>query len=279
MSQATPRDGSQASALPTLLARLRASNEALATQFGAALTELLHIPARVALGGVDSIRYGRFVESLEAPACFFLIAAGPIDDRWMLDIEPAILHAMIDRLLGGDEDDQPPPNRPLTEVELRLAERLVRLFLDACQTAWKDSLELTLSILRAESNPKALRILPADETTALVAFELTVGRRSGPMRLCLPCRTLDCLGEQFHAASQDADAVVAVVLAETSIAAADLAGLRPGDIIATETPADAPAVVSIDGVDQFHAKPGVYQGRKAVRLIDPIARQNDGGNP
>jgi flagellar motor switch protein FliM len=65
-------------------------------------------------------------------------------------------------------------------------------------------------------------------------------------------------------------AEVSVRLTETSIAAAELADLRVGDIIATETDVNAPVLVSIDGVARFGGKPGVYQGRKAVRLTEAI---------
>ena len=66
-----------------------------------------------------------------------------------------------------------------------------------------------------------------------------------------------------------------VTLAETQIAAGELADLRVGDIIATETAADSPAIVSIEGAAKFRAKPGTYQGRKAVRLTE--AMENDEG--
>ena len=61
-----------------------------------------------------------------------------------------------------------------------------------------------------------------------------------------------------------------ITLAETPIAAAELADLRVGDIIATETAAGSPAVVSIDDVAQFRAKAGVCQGRKAVRITEAV---------
>ena len=63
-----------------------------------------------------------------------------------------------------------------------------------------------------------------------------------------------------------------VTLAETQISAGELADLRVGDIIATETAAEGPAIVSIEGTAKFRAKPGVFQGRKAVRLTE---RMND----
>jgi flagellar motor switch protein FliM len=58
-----------------------------------------------------------------------------------------------------------------------------------------------------------------------------------------------------------------------------LADLRVGDIIATETAVDSPATVSIDGAAAFLAKPGVYQGRRAVRFTAEVPQNADSKSP
>lgn len=263
---------------PHHLRRLRTLHEGLARDFGAALSALLRTPADVSLTGVDQLTYGQFVCNLETPACFYLLRADPWDDRLMLDIEPSILHPMIDRLLGGGGEEEPPPDRPLTEVELCLAARIVRLFLQECRHAWENVVDLKLDVLQVESNPRLLRVLPADELVILVGFELSVGELSGLMRFCLPCRAIQSVGDKLlpenpapiNRSIPSLLAEVRATLAETSITAAELADLCVGDIIATETAVDSPAMVSVQGVSKFHAKPGVYQGHKAVRLTETV---------
>ena len=272
------RDSQMQSLGPQQLRRLQTLHEGLALDFGAALSVLLRTPADVSLTGVDQLTYGQFVCNLETPACFYLLKADPWDDRLMLDIEPSILHPMIDRLLGGGGEDEPPPNRPLTEVELCLAARIVRLFLEECRRAWSSVVDLKLDVLQVESNPRLLRVLPADEGVILVGFELTVGELPGMMRFCLPCRAIESVGDKLlpenpapiNRPVSSSLAEVRATLAETPITAAELADLRVGDIIATETAVDSPAVVSVQGVSKFRAKPGVYQGHRAVRLTETV---------
>ena len=110
----------------------------------------------------------------------------------MFDIEPSIVYPMIDRLLGGGHENQPPPSRPLSEIELPLAARITRLFLQQLCLAWKNALDLDLKleVLQVESNPRLLRVLPADEMVVLVGFQLRIGDLRGMMRLCLPCRAM-----------------------------------------------------------------------------------------
>ena len=259
-----------------LVRRLRALHENLAATFAPALGSLLRTPGVTCVVSVDETTYGQFVGSLDTPACFYLLKADPWD-RLMLDIDPALLHPMLDRLMGGRGENEPLPDRPLTEIELCLAARIVRLFLQECRTAWAGVVDLQLDILQAESNPGRLRILPSDEAVVVVGFQLRLGELHGRMRLCLPRRSIDPIADKLlpegvlsSASLADPSLEVAVTLAATAITGRELSDLRVGDIIATEAEVGAPAVVSIAGTPAFRAKPGVFHGRKAVVILEEI---------
>ena len=262
---------------PQQLQWLRILHEGVARDFGAALSALLRTPVDVTLADLDRRTYGEFLDSLAAPACCHVLKTAPVEDRLLLDIEPSILYPMIDYLLGGggngDGLDVPFSSRPPSEIELRLTARIVQLFLEETCRAWKDMVDLTLDVLQVESNPRQLRVLPSDEAVVQVGFDLAVGHQRGMMRLCLPCRAIARMSEESAArndATPDAAIELAVTLAETQIAGDELDDLRPGDIITTETASDSVAVVSIKGRVRFRAKPGMYQGRRAIRITEPI---------
>ena len=61
---------------------------------------------------------------------------------------------------------------------------------------------------------------------------------------------------------------VVVELATTTITTADLLDLRVGDIIASEKDVNDPLLVSVEGKPKFHAAPGQYKGRKAIRILE-----------
>jgi flagellar motor switch protein FliM len=245
---------------------LRGVQEALAGGLAAALSSLLRCPLAVTLVGLDRLPYGEFVGGLRTPTCFNVLRAEPLEDRLMLDVEPSILYPMMDCLLGGGGREGPPPGRPLGEVELPLAARIVGLFLEELRRAWQNVVELKLDALRMESNPRLLRLLPADEEVLLVSLRVELGPRQGMMRLCLPRRAMQRLEEAATLVEVD------VVLATTTVSADDLRNLRPGDIIIADTVADSPAVVSLAGQARFHAQPGTAGGRRAVRISGPIER-------
>jgi flagellar motor switch protein FliM len=266
---------------------LQSLHEDMPRAFAASLSAMLRSHVEIALAGADQLAYGKFVCGLEDPAYFSVLKADPLGDRMMLDVELAILYPILDRLLGGGHADEPSPRRPPSDIELPLAARFVRLFLKELQEAWQSVLPLQFETLQVGSHPRLLRVLPSDETVAVVRFAVTIGNRQGMMRLCLPGRAIrriaDKLADQTRDAASDAaedapsdnaddasrGAELVATLATTSIAASDLDGVRVGDIILTETAADTPAVVSIDGQPKFHAKPWASQGRKAVVLSSP----------
>jgi flagellar motor switch protein FliM len=282
------------------LQSLRTLHESTPHAFGAALATLLRNPVEIRLAGVDQLTYGQFVHGLDDPSYFSVLKADPLHDRVLLDVDLTILYPMLDRMLGGGHADEPAPHRPPSDIERPLAARIVRLFLEHLQQAWQSALPLRFELLQAESHPRLLRVLPSDETVALLTFAVTIGNRQGFMRLCFPCRALRQIGDksgnlvgplQSSSAAEGAETPadnaagtpgveLVVTIATTTIAASDLQSLQVGDIILTETAADSPATVSIDGQLDFHGQPGVCDGRKAVVLSDasPDAGSQD-ANP
>jgi flagellar motor switch protein FliM len=286
MAREPPGDFSRSdSTTPTELRLLQTLHEGMSDSLAAALTSIVRSPVDVSLAAVDQVAYGKLVQRLAGPAHFTVLKAEPLGDCLMLDVELAILYSMLDRMLGGGRQDEPPPRRPLSDIELPLAGRIVRAVVDAlCQT-WQTVVPLRCEMLQVESQPQRLRLLPSEETVVVITFTLTVGNQQGAIRLCVPCRAARQLADklveaQFQnrpptpALPEDPDAQVVsepgadvvVTLAAGPISATDLRGLRVGDIIALDSPAGSPAAVLIDGQHKFLAQPGACHGRKAVVL-------------
>src|SRR5688572_18876527 len=133
---------------------LQSLHEGFGRNFGAALSAMLRMIVEVRLTSVDQLTYSEFIFSLENPTCFNLLRADPLEGNLILDINPSILYAMIDRMLGGGNDVTQQSRRPLTEIELRLVGRITSMFLKELKRAWMNVVELDLSVERVESNPQ-----------------------------------------------------------------------------------------------------------------------------
>jgi len=275
---------------------LQTLHEGFGRNFGAALSALLRTIVEVKLSSVDQLTYGEFVFSLENPTCFNLLKADPLEGNLILDINPSILNPIIDRLLGGGREGGAIARRPLTEIELRLVSRITGLFLDELRRAWENVLELKLEVLRVESNPQLVQIVPPNEVVVLISFELALRDIRGMVNLCIPYNSIERIGNKLSANSwvaygrrqatpesiemisqnlRSSLVELQVRLARTRIGTGDLLSLRVGDIITTEKDVRTPLMVSIEGVPKFHAVPGAYKGHKAVRIHDVIAQPSE----
>jgi len=270
---------------------LQTLHEGFGRNFGAALSALLRGIVEVKLTSVDQLTYSEFVFSLENPTCFNLLRADPLEGNLILDINPSILYPVIDRLLGGGRESGPLARRPLTEIELRLVTRITNLFLEELRHAWENVLKLDLEVVRVESNPQLVQIVPPNEVVVLISFELTVGDVRGMMNLCIPFNAIERIGGKLSSNSwvaygrrqatpesvqslsrslQGSLVEVVVEMARTRISTKDLIGLRVGDIITTEKDIHTPLLVGVEGVPKFQAHAGAFKDHKAICIDGTI---------
>jgi flagellar motor switch protein FliM len=268
------------------LRMLHTLNERVARGFSAALAIAVRCPARAKLAAIDQPTYAEWLRGLETPACLSVLRAAPLSGELALEIGLSILFPILDRMLGGGREAGPLVRRPLTDIESRLASRIVQPFLAEMAKAWRDVAELSLAVLRVESDPQAARLVLPTEGVVRVKFDLTMGTAHGPMTLCLPATALRSVAHELAASPSTKEVAVAtgetiaqvtqqvrqakveVVarLASTRARTAELVDLREGDVIVTSHASHRPLEVTIEGATKFLAQAGALKGRKAVQI-------------
>lgn len=251
----------------------------LARALSTALSAQLRAPVQFSLTAVEKTTFGDFAARLPKPACASIVRAESLEPTWIIALHPPVFFAMMDRLLGGGREPVLLIRRPLTEIELRLAARVTRLITEQIARCFSGMMLLSFEVERVESDPRLLLAAAANETLLEVRFEARMGDVHGPVSICLP----ECLIEQIEAgldgqlaaslvgSSLQKNAVrVSVDAAEATLTAAEVANLRVGDLIATDTSADAPFTVRVAGIERFQARAGAIEGHKAVRIEAPI---------
>ncbi|QDT18043.1 flagellar motor switch protein FliM [Alienimonas californiensis] len=278
---------------------LRGLHEGFSREFGAGLSNLMRTIVEVKLVAVDQLTYGEFLFSLENPTCFNLLRAASLDGHMVLELSPAVVYPLVDRLLGGGRGSgagDPPPDRPLTDIESRLVGRMTTLAIEALERTWESLTDLQLSLVQTESNPQLVQVVPPNEVVVLVAFELTLGEARGMMNLCIPFNTLEPVAARFSGdawstygkrSSDPRERVVLdrgvsrarvpldVTLAITTLTARDLADLAPGDVILTECDSREGLELRVGGKPAFRCRPGALRGHKAVRVTGPVLKPVD----
>ena len=270
---------------------LQTLHEGFGRNFAAGLSAMLRAMVEVKLASVDQLTYSEFVFSLENPTCFNLLKAEPLEGNLILDINPSILYPIIDRLLGGGREATSMARRPLTEIELRLVSRITGLFLEQLRHAWENVLALQLEVVRVESNPQLVQIVPPNEVVVVISFELALGDIRGMVNLCIPYNAIERISGKLSANSwvaygrrqATAESIqhisnslrsslveLRVRLARTPITTGELLGLRVGDVITTHKDIHSPLLVTVEGVPKYRASPGVVKGHKAIRIEEVV---------
>jgi flagellar motor switch protein FliM len=266
---------------------LEALHEGFGRNFGAALSSYLRTIVEVSVAHVEQLTYSEFIHSLPNPTCFNLLKAEQLDGQMCLEISPLIIYPIIDRLLGGSNADLFIPQRPLTQIEQRLVQRITDRAMQHLSEAWGNLTPAKFSVSDFESNPQLVLIVPPNETVVVVGFEVKMGNRAGTMSLCIPYNVIEpvigLLNQQNwfsyqKKGSQDeharklernvnnAPVEVRAFLAATTMTVSDLMGLAVGDVITTEKAVGKDVLLTVEGRNKYLAQVGQFRGNRAVQI-------------
>jgi flagellar motor switch protein FliM len=277
---------------------LEALHEGFGRNFGAALSGYLRTIIEVSVAHIEQLTYSEFIHSLPNPTCFNLLKAEQLDGQLCLEISPLIIYPIIDRLLGGSSSDLFIPQRPLTQIEQRLVQRITDRATHHLSEAWSNLTPLTFSVNDFESNPQLVQIVPPNETVVVVGFELKLGNRAGTMSLCIPYNVIEPImgvlaaqnwfsyqrkgNQEDHLRKltknvQNAPVEARVFLVQTTITMNELLSLQVGDVITTDKPATKDVLVQVEEKNKFLGQIGQLRGKKAIRITRACQEAGESG--
>ncbi|MEZ4483704.1 MAG: FliM/FliN family flagellar motor switch protein [Syntrophotaleaceae bacterium] len=215
--------------------------------------------------------------------------------RWggLLIFSDALSLYLVEKLLGGNADaQQAMPNRPLTAIERSV---LKRSFGDACldlEKAFISLEKLDCSLVKIESNPRLVNIVPPDTQVVVCRFSVTIRKMTGQISLAIPLPALDPLREkmrdqmgplskktdqnwqrQVEDALSEMETNIAAQLAQIALPVRDILNFQVGDIIDLGRDPSGPLSVLVEGKPKFVARAGAIKGKKAIRLTERIKDQ------
>ena len=266
---------------------LEGLHEGFARNLGVALSGYLRTIVEITVAHIEQLTYSEFIHSLPNPTCFNLLKAEQLDGQLCLEISPLIVYPVIDRLLGGSNADLFIPQRPLTQIEQRLVQRITDRATHHLSEAWSNLTPVTFTVHDFESNPQLVQIVPPNETVVVVGFELKMGNRAGTMSLCIPYNVIEPVmgllaaqnwfsyqrkgGQDDHVRKltrniHNARIELRAFLAQTTISLNDLLCLQVGDIITTDKDCGGDVLIQAEGKSKFLGQLGEFRGSRAIRI-------------
>jgi flagellar motor switch protein FliM len=269
---------------------LELMHEVFARRVGTTWGSELRAYVQIAPAGIVQLAYDDIIRSMPNPNVLVVGEPWPIPGAFVVEFDLQLGMILVDRLLGGEQDSSVRGLRRPSDIELELLGHLGQ----QAVMALSDVLEpvgCTDPRMRSiEINPQLVQVAAPSDPALLFVFNVTVSgpiEARGTISLVYPTSLMSALLE--HVASLrsehtdrvvepdeamallgglgDAEIDVAVRLAESSVAAADLLNLSIGDVLRLDHRVGRPAVAVAGEHAVLDVALGKVGPRRAAQIV------------
>lgn len=263
----------------------------LTTFFSAQLRTFVQI----SVASVDQLPYEEFIRSIPKMTILNVFEAYPLDGRFLMEVNPNIAYAMLDRMLGGKGT---PINKieNLTEIETRIMSQLFQRTLESFTEAWSSIIEFEPVMEELEVNPQFLQMVSPNETVVVISLSTTIGETSGMINLCLPHVVLEEILpklsvhywmqpkrkqrkegelEKIEETVRIAPLLIQAELGKSEITIHEFLNLGVGDVIELNQKINEPLKILVGGEYKFKAQPGKLKNKIAVQITEVIEEASE----
>jgi len=162
------------------------------------LTGMLRMPVSMTLASVDQLTFGEFSKSIPNPSLIGIVNMAPLRGSAILEMDPSVTFAVLDRLFGG-RGATLPANRELSEVEISVMEGLVIRLLVNLRESWSTVLDLKPKLSNIETDILFSQIVPPNDMVILITLRVKLGEVEGMVNFCVPYITIESLIGRLNA--------------------------------------------------------------------------------
>ncbi len=271
------------------LRTLENMHDNFAGHIGSVLSNMMRAMLDVDLVSVDQITYSEFIMSLMSPSCTFTFTAEPLEGACIVDFNPTLTYAFVERMFGGSGKVLD-TGRELTGIEKSLMNRIVNVIYTEMEDAWEHICPIKVKQISLETNPQFVQIVPPSETVIVVSFQMKLLQSTGLMTICFPYVALESIMTKLSAQNwidatkkktQDANTEINkdnlmqlgvpmnVVLTSTDVSIGEFLNLKVGDVITTDNRINREVQVYIKNRKKFSGRPGLV-GRKRGLVVTRV---------
>lgn len=271
------------------LRNLRTIHETYCRLLGTYLTTLLRTIVDIQLISIDQVTFVEFTMAMSNPGCIWIFDVPDHDGKGILEVSPAFIGLLIDRLFGGEGKGES-EMKTLSIIEQNVAGKIIEKFLQIYEEAWEKAVPVKMNLIKFEMNPQFVQIAPASEIAIVTFAEIKVYDATFPVNICFPYFVLDPIIQELstdswigHSQGDHLEEVKAIVektlknsevdlvtyLGETKLSVREILALKTNDVIVFDSSIDDLVKVNVGDRTRFLGTVGV-SGRKLAISIEEV---------
>jgi flagellar motor switch protein FliM len=262
---------------------IRTLHDTFARNLTHSLGAYLRITFNAALVSAEHLSYRDFLQTIPEMTYLASSKLAPLGVSALLQLDLAVAFPLVDILLGG-EGKGTPPARPITEIEEKILETVMRIICRELQVTWQ-ALSLEFQFDQRQSPEQAQHLLPEEDKTLALSFEITLAESRGTLSLAMPAVASNALLRKLSAEWSNArprlqhglnhelrrrlmgcEFPVELSLTRVTVAARELLALEPGRILRLRHKLETAAALLVGGDEVFCAQVARRGPQRAAQL-------------
>ena len=259
-------------------------NERFARTLRVGVYNLLHRSAELTVKGIEMVRFGEYMHSLQVPTNLNLVKVKPLRGTALVVYEPRLVFTMVDNFFGGaGKYPARIEGREFTPTELRVIQLLLRQTFADMAEAWAPVMPVEFEYVHSEINPHFANIVNPREYVIVSRFNVELDGGGGELHVAIPYTMIEPIREQLDAGVQgdriesdegwtramraqlqDAEVELSSAIAQRQISLRELSRLRVGDVIPIELPRTVQ--LQVEQVPLFSGEFGIHNGHNAIKV-------------
>lgn len=245
---------------------------------------------QITVASADQIPYEEFIRSIPKMTILNVFDVPPLEGRILMEVNPNVAYAMLDRLLGGKGTSVNKIDH-LTEIERKIMSNMFEHSVENLREAWESLCEINPMLENFEINPQFLQMVSPNETVVVISLNTVIGETSGMINICIPHIVLEPIipklsvhywmqsdkkakePEEISVIEkniQKASVPIAAELGSSEITISEFLMLDVGDVIELNQPINEPLILKIGGVPKFVGQPGKINKKLAIQILDTV---------
>ena len=258
--------------------------------FRVTLSNQLRKMANLSVNSTGPLKFSEFMNSLPLPSCLYILKLDPLRGAAVMVIESKLLYALVDSFFGGSDVPYTKiEGKDFTQIEIKIARRVVLTAIDDLEKAWEPVYPLKIGYSRTEINPQFVAVVPPSDVVIATTFDVELEKMSGTIKIVIPYSTLEPIKQKlsvgFQSEHLEVDFVwinrikeqimqtyvnLLIKLGEAQITTREYLNMGPGDIIQLDHEANSPLDVWVEGVTKYRGIPGILKGQRAIKLTETL---------